>query len=194
MLQTKDAPAGKPALHLPALEAIISHDVGAGEVLALILDKLKSKGADKMIQDSVQEQSSCYETALNTLPMSISTVQEAIKVSLVEYAAKMQPPPPQKLEEIEFDLVSFIQRCEAFTSRSPLLRDQLGELSRCALPMSLVACPDCTLPPTAAELEAAALAALLESTSPKPSSPPKSIKKGTPSVKKDKTKVKSTKK
>jgi hypothetical protein len=190
MLRTKDVLVGKPALHLLALECILSHDVGAGEVLALILDKLRSKGADKMIQDNVQEQSSCYEVALNTLPQAISTVQEAIKVSLLEYAAKMQPPPPQKLEEIEFDLVSFVQRCEAFTSRSPLLRDQLGELSRCCLPMSRAACPDCTLPPTAAELEAAALAALLEST--KPSSPPK-IKKVAPS-KKEKAKVKSTKK
>jgi hypothetical protein len=168
MIRTKDAvhpPKRDP--HLQALDALIVHDVGAGEVLALLLDKLKSKGVD-----NVQEQSSCYQTALITLPHALKLVNEAIKQSLIEFGAKMQPPPTQKLDELEFDLVTFIQRCETFTtSTSPLLRDQLAELSSVVLPMSIAACPDCTLPPTAAELEAAALAALLESTN--PSSQPK---------------------
>jgi hypothetical protein len=152
MIRTKDVAVAKIPGHILALEALVPHDVAATELLALVLNKLQDRKEE--ISEVVLSRESCVDVAV-MLPQLEALAQDLIKASVSEFNDN-QPEArrsPADLSALDFDVHSLLARCEIFQAHSPLLRDQLKDVMRTLLPMSLQACPDCALPLTAEELE-----------------------------------------
>ena len=153
MIRTKDEAKEKTPAHLVALERLLPHDMAASELLALVLAKLKTASED--VNSLVLERETLPAVAVEAVPRLEQLASEVIKESMVEFNASLpldkRLPPDPSLASMDFDLLSLLVRCEALNS--PQLREQLRELTRAVLPMSLGVCPECSLPLTAEELE-----------------------------------------
>ena len=142
----------KTPCHILALETLLPHDMAASEVLALVLTKLKV--GQEEINELVLNREDTVDVALVALPRLESLAREVVRASVVEFnnALPAEKRAAQDLDDIEFDVVSLLTRCELFQKHSPLLREQIKEVAKAIMPMSLSICSECTLPPTAAEL------------------------------------------
>ena len=152
MIRTKDTPVEKTPGHILALETLLPHDMAASEVLALVLGKLKV--GQEEVNELVLNRVGTVDVALVALPRLESLAREVIKASVVEFnnALPAEKRTTQDLDVLDFDVVSLLTRCEHFQKHSSLLREQIKEVAKAILPMSLSICTECTLPPTAEEL------------------------------------------
>lgn len=158
MIRTKDVPVVKTPPHVLALEQLILHDISASEILTLLIEKIKNGQVE--INEIVANRENSVETALVALPYLLNLASDVIKSVLVDYNKSLtEGKRVVGIDDLTFDLLSLLSRCEKFQSHSPLLREQLQDCVSFLIPMNTRVCTDCSLPPTAEELELAALLA-----------------------------------